>query len=147
MNTYYESIEMSKEAIKQLETVLKPLYPNSKLTFGLGKAGNGYASYHVVLDGITYGRITFKEGKIYNVKHYKPFGYPFDENDLGEFLFLRIKTFYDKGIVLSYFEIKNLIKKASDIISKELAAKKLYREQNPCKYRRKVSKEDLLGRY
>jgi hypothetical protein len=130
-DTYYQSIDAAVPAMERLKRALEPLYPGKQLTFGLGKAGRGYASYHAVLNGITYGRITFLNGEIYNIKHYKPFGYEFDPKDPGEFLFLRIHTFFHTGFVLSYRSVTDLVTRAAKTREERLVAARLYRETNP----------------
>jgi hypothetical protein len=134
--SYFQSIDAAQSEIGKLRAALAPHYAD-RLKLGLGKAGQGYASYHAVLDGITYGRVTFKNGELYNVKHYKPEQYPFDEKDPGEFLFLRIKTFYAKGAVLSYREIHGFLKEARALVVRQLEEAQRYRDENPAAHRRK----------
>jgi len=138
--SYFQSIDASKEAIQKLKDALIPFYPDKQLVFGLGKAGQGYASYHAVLNGITYGRVTFKDGQLYIIKYYKPDGYEFDLDDPGECLFLRIQSFYATGHIPSDIEIVVMVQAARLRVAKELENARQYRAEHPARYRRKALK-------
>ena len=128
---YFESVDLGNAAIKPLITAMHAFYSPRNLRFGLGKAGQGYASFHVVLNGITYGRITFYQGRLYTIKYYKQDDYAFDVNDPGEILFLQIKAFFRKGRLLGLDEIQNTIQVAEECNKQELAQRQAYREAHP----------------
>lgn len=128
---YHDSIKSGELAIKPLIDNIHTFYSPNALKFGLGKAGQGYASFHPVLNGITYGRITFYNGELYSIHHYKKDGYPFDKEYPGEILFLQIKHFLYKERILKYDEIQNVILDAERMREEGLTKARQYRELNP----------------
>ena len=138
--SYSQSIEAADTEIRKLRAVMSVFYSDKQLVFGLGKAGQGFASYHAVLNGITYGRITYKDGTLYSIKYYKPDGYEFDAADPGEFLFLRIQSFYATGHIPSDVELSLMVEAARRRVAKELEVARLYREAHPARNRRKALK-------
>ena len=96
-----------------------------------------YFSMNVLTDkGITLGNVTFKDGLLWKTKEYKPdYIKTIDEN---EWIFYRMRRFFDDGQTIPDDEFRRLIDKAKAIVQEDLERKIKYREDHPKKGRKKL---------
>lgn len=83
-----------------------------------------------ILDnGISIGRISLLEGKIYSIKHYKR--WHVRELDSGDFIFMNLERFLMGRDFISQLIYDQLLAQAYNLVKADYKAKQDFRKNNP----------------
>lgn len=79
--------------------------------------------------GVSIGRITFKDGKVWYPKFYKR--WYIKEVGPEDFIWLRLERYINDGVIITDEQFKLLVKEAIAIREKDLKQKQAWRDANP----------------